>query len=345
MRSQALLFVLTSVSAALVPRFAFAASAQEKAMASQLFDDAEKLMAESKFAEACPKYAESHRLDPQLGTLLHLAECFDHSGKTASAWASFKDGVEIAAQRGDPREPKIRQRVAELEKKLPKLIIAVPPSAPPDLEVTQDGNVVGRAVWGSAVPLDPGVHTIAAKAAGRKPWSQAIQIAPAGGTVQLAVPDLAPADSAPAPTPTPEPTPFVPPPSEQPPPQADAGTPSSPGSAQRTLGFVTAGVGVVGLGVGVAFTLQRSSKLSDRDDLCPVNNCPGGFDDGLQPRVDDLTDQARTAQTIAIIGFAAGGALTAAGLALIFTAPKGEHVAVTPIATPQFQGFAVAGAL
>ena len=313
-------------------------------MASQLFDDADKLMAESKFADACPKYAESHRLDPQLGTLLHLGECYERSGKTASAWASFKDGVEIAAQRGDPREAKIRERVVDLEKKLPKLLIAVPQTAPADLEITQDGNVVGRAVWNSAVPIDPGIHNFAAKAAGKKPWTQAIQISTAGGTVQLAVPELGAADSTAAPVPVPPPSeePATPPPEEAP--GADSGT-SSPGSAQRTIGWITAGAGVVGLGVGLAFTLQRGSKLDKRDELCPADYCPDYFDSGLQGEVNQLTEDARTAQTIAIIGFAAGGALAATGLILVFTAPTGQKVALTPVTTPQFQGLTVAGTL
>jgi hypothetical protein len=336
-----LLFALATASAFSTPRVAFAASAQEKAMASQLFDDAEKLMAEAKFPEACPKYAESHRIDPQLGTLLHLAECYERWGKTASAWASFKDGVEIAVQRSDPREQKIRERVVELEKKLPKLIIAVPPTAPADLEVTQDGDVVGRAVWNSPVPIDPGVHDFAAKSAGKKPWSQRIQIASAGGTVQLAVPELGPADSATVPVPPPiaqEPAPSDAPPAE------DTGT-SKPGKSQRILGWVTTAAGVVGIGVGIGFALKRGSALSDRDALCPANGCPGFGDPDLQHTVNQHTEDARSAQTISIIGFAAGGALTAAGLILVFTAPTGQNVALAPVATPQFQGLTVAGTL
>jgi hypothetical protein len=313
-------------------------------MASQLFDDADKLMAASKFPEACPKYAESQRLDPQLGTLLHLGECYERWGKTASAWASFKDGVEIAAQRGDPREAKIREHVVELEKKLPKLIIAVPPTAPADLEVTQDGNLVGRAVWNSPLPIDPGVHNFAAKAAGRKPWSEAIQIATAGGTVQLAVPELAPADGATVPVPPPvgqEPAPVQP---TSEPPVADAGT-SKPGKTQRTLGWVTTAAGAVGIGVGIGFAVKRGSALSDRDKACPENGCPGYGDPDLQNQVNQLTEDARSAQTISIIGFAAGGALAVTGLILVFTAPTGQNVAVTPVATPQFQGLTVAGTL
>ena len=73
-------------------------SSADKVMATQLYDDAEKEMGRSNYAVACLKYGESQRLDPQLGTLLHLADCWERAGKTASAWATFKDAIEIASR-------------------------------------------------------------------------------------------------------------------------------------------------------------------------------------------------------------------------------------------------------
>jgi hypothetical protein len=45
----------------------------------QLFDEAERLVASGKYADACPKYAESNRLDPQLGVLMYLADCYEEN--------------------------------------------------------------------------------------------------------------------------------------------------------------------------------------------------------------------------------------------------------------------------
>lgn len=351
-------------------------SPHDKAMASQLFDDAEKLFAAGRPLDACPKYDESYRLDPQLGTLLHLGECYAKIGKTAAAWVSFKDALELAVQRSDLREKKIRERLKQLEGALPKLVITVSPTAPADLEIRQDGEVVARAVWGSPVPVDPGVHTLSVKAYGKKPWIGNVQIAATATTFEVKIPDLVPegADAGPArvPPPTPPPTrvepapapaPAQPPPVAAPPPRAAAQPPappetpapppppkreepkSSPGTAQRVLGWTTAAVGAVGLGVGTVFILQRSSKLNDRDAICPSGT---GCTQDDQNQINALTDDARTASTIGTVSLIAGGALAVTGLVLVFTAPSGdskESVAISPAVGPGFRGIAVAGRL
>lgn len=85
------------------------AFADNKTMATQLFDDAKKLMDAGKAAEACPKLEESMRLDPADGTELRLAYCYELVGRTATAWTLFKTGLEKAKKAGNQN----RQRRAQ----------------------------------------------------------------------------------------------------------------------------------------------------------------------------------------------------------------------------------------
>ena len=62
-----------------------AQGASDKAAAEALFDQGVRLMKQNNFAEACPKLEESDRIDPAVGTLLYLGECYERVGKTASA--------------------------------------------------------------------------------------------------------------------------------------------------------------------------------------------------------------------------------------------------------------------
>jgi hypothetical protein len=313
----ALLGALTTSSARLFAqsRAAETAKAMETARAIQLFDEAEKLMASGQAAAACSKFAESHRRDPQLGTLLHLADCHEKIGKTASAYAGYKEAAEIAARRNatgdnERREQVARARAAALEPKLSNVVLRIAREDIAGLEVRRDGEPLARGAWGSAIPVDPGKYTFIARAPGKKPWTQTIEVPADGAKVELAIPPLAD-DAAPSAA---DPTYAT---------SLDRATstadPSAPGATQRTVGYLLAGAGVVAAGVGVAFGLRGRAQIEERDDIdCPANLCTA--EQGQL--IERLQADASTSATVFNVAFPAGAAALLGGVALVLTAPS-----------------------
>jgi serine/threonine-protein kinase len=170
------------------------ASAQSSvavAQAQSLYDEANRLFAAKQFEQACSKYAESHRLDPGIGTLLRLASCYERIGKLASAWASLIEAGALAHEKRDAREAKALARAAQLQPKLSRLNVTVS-SAEPDLLLQRDGETIGRGQWGQALPIDPGTYKIEVTAPGKKPWSTSVEIAGNGKTITVEIPPLEP---------------------------------------------------------------------------------------------------------------------------------------------------------
>ena len=94
----------------------------------------------------------------------------------------------------------------------------------------------------------------------------------------------------------------------------------------HTLAYVVGGVGIVGIGVGSYFGLRAMSKNKDSEAFCNADNV---CDD---QQALDLTEQAKDAALISTIGFAAGGALLAAGIVLYVVAPGGDETRALRIA-------------
>jgi hypothetical protein len=351
---------LHALSTALLPTLlvgsTMAQGRSDPAAARALFAEARQLVAEKKYEQACPKFEESQRLDPGIGTLFNLADCWERTGKTASAWARFLDVASSArgAGRAD-REKVARDRASKLEPKLSKLTILVPNPAATE-RVSRDGAEIGPAEWGSAVPIDPGEHVIEATAVGKKPWNSTIQVAPNGtkAVVTITIPVL---EDQPVVVATPTPTRPV---DSQP--SSDSGLAtgsglgheraeaSSSGTPQRVVGYVVGVLGLAGIGVGVGFNMLRAQKVDSARLLCTAPGAtPGTTQCKDQPDFDQhkrLNDQAKSARTSSIIGFAAGGVALATGIVLVLTAPKGSSsgsLQVLPMVGANEGGLALSG--
>ena len=292
---------MRGVPCALLLSFALAcagtASAQapssNEAAAEALFSEARTLIGAGRVEEGCKKLEASQRLDPGTGTLLHLADCYEKLGRTASAWARFREAASRAARDGRADwETIAKTRSAELEPKLARLRI----DAPAGVVVHRDGDEIPSAALGTPLPIDPGEHTVTASAPGRKPWSSRISVV-ASTTATVAVPALEKDVAAPEHDAAPEPSP-------------------SDGSTLRTAGYVTGALGIVGLAVGTVSGLAAASKNSRSKDVCPTSGVCA--DEGARA----ANDEARAAATASTLGFVAGGVLLVGGLTMILLAPS-----------------------
>src|SRR6187431_2050565 len=126
------------------------ASASDKASAEALFDQGVRLMKQNSFAEACPKLEESNRIDPAVGTLLYLGECYERVGKIASAWATFREAASLATNSNQSDRARVASRRAQdLEPKLSRLSVELAPEV---------ATIAGVTVKRGAQRLEPSLY-------------------------------------------------------------------------------------------------------------------------------------------------------------------------------------------
>jgi hypothetical protein len=290
-----------------------------------LFDQGKQLVKDGKYAEACPKFELSQKLDPGVGTLGSLADCYEKAGKVASAWTTWRETAAAAAAKGQAdREKFARDKAKALEPKVPHVIINAPSaSSTPGLEVRVAGGASGL-LLDIAVAMDPGTYTLEARAPGRKSYQTTVTLTAGGPTVTVTIPPLE-TGGGPATIPTTTPTTTPTDGTSTPPTDngtsttsvtSDVGT-SGGGSSQKTIAYVVGGVGIAGIVVGSIFGLRAKSKNSDANSNCRPDDPTRCNSTGVS-----LSDDAHSAATISTIAFAAGATALVGGIVLYFTAPK-----------------------
>ncbi len=161
--------------------------------AERLFEEGRALMLDHRFEEACPKIAESQRIEPRVGTLLNLAVCHEQTGKVATAWVQYQQVLTSARAEGQSeRERLATERIAAVEARVPWLTIGVSTGEPVHgFAVHLDGAPLEPMAWNREMPVDPGEHRVMATAPERKTWERQFVLRE-GQRMTIEVPLLSP---------------------------------------------------------------------------------------------------------------------------------------------------------
>jgi hypothetical protein len=276
---------------------------RERAGAEALFEAGHAAMDAGDYDTACQKFEASLELDPAPGTLMNLGNCEEKRGRFASAWERY-----IAAERELPEDDRraefAREKIVELDPKVPRLTIVLAEDAPETTEVRRESvNLTGS--LGVALPLDPGSYVIEAKAEGYEPRHFDVELA-AGETRELVV---EPGDALPAAS------------------SATGGDqPENFGPlTKRQWGYVAGGIGIAGVVTALTaggFAYQKKKVMDEHCDG-PSRQCdPIGYD--ARETGATLATVANLAGGIGIVGLGAGTFLI-----LTSDPPNGEARAST----------------
>ena len=286
--------VLALVCLLLTAGTAMAQSDEQRA--ETLFREGRDAMQRGEIATACKKFSDSLQITKRPSTLLNLAQCEEQQTKLVSALAHWKEALELLPP-NDERVAVTKERMATLEKKLPRLTIKLEADSPKGTRVTLDGRDVADDSIGTPVPVDPGQHALSVIAPNRVDQRSTVTVIE-GEKKEVTLTAGAATEDAPAPT-TPKPVPTAP-------------ATGSDGSGRRTAGFVIGGVGLlalIGAGVTGALVVANDSTIEEE---CPNQRCST---EGL--------DEISTSETLMVlnaIGLGVGVVGLGVGTVLVLTA-------------------------
>jgi hypothetical protein len=289
------LLLALAIVAAAGPAFA---DGPDPAAAADLFREGRAALADKDYERACAKFAESQRLDARVGTLINLAVCEEALNRLASARQHWEQATDLGRATSDARAEYTMERFTAIDKRVPRLLVRLAASAPPESVVRRDGVELGAASLGTPLPVDPGAHTVIGAAPGHEDGAPLL--------VELKESESREIEVAPGPA------------LPEPPRSAPARAPAAPERARpfgalRTAAIAAGATGVVGLGLGTYFGIKAIDGKSGAPGVCHGDVCDAV---GSGVRKDALR-----AGNAATASFIVGGGLLAAGIVMWFLAP------------------------
>jgi hypothetical protein len=207
----------------------------ERAAARQLFKEGDELQRAGKLTEALDKFQRAQQVFSAPTNVLRIAECEAALGHLVVSAESYRALVRTPLPAGSPPAFQAavdqgRAELAQVEPRVPKLVVQVEPTSVPAPQLQIDGQAVPAALFGEPFPLDPGPHKVLVYASGYLSTEQTV-VLKERETRSLQVPLKPIAGITYAPGATPPPPPTTPPvATEAPPPTGELpqGTPPPP---------------------------------------------------------------------------------------------------------------------
>ncbi len=319
------------------------------AIAEQLFDEGRVLMRAGRWAQACPRFDASQRIDPALGAQLNLAACYERMGRLARAWGLYHEAIDLARKTDDVRRQDYAQRhAAALELKLARLTITVPTRLPAGFAVRWDGSPIAPNALGLGLYADPGQHEILIGAPGFETVTKTVTLV--GGTAEIiAIPVLV-ASAAPGYEPSTlsstDPTPDLVVASYSLPVLPALTRPGAPASSRRYLALGLGTAGLATAGVGLWFGMKARSSDRQAKELCGdqlICDNAADFETGQR-----LIRDARSDAITSTLLVASGGAVVVGGVIVLLVGSRtGERASahIVPVLNGHSAGLAVVGRL
>lgn len=246
---------IAMVALALAPERRAAAQAPPKA--EVLFQDGLEAMKAGDYATACPKLAESYRLDPLPGAGFTLAECEAGWGKVATALGHYTTFLEALSAMPHERRARFEERrriavdkLAMLTPLAPELTIDLSAGVSRDIVVKRDGLVVPPSSYGIGKKVDPGEHHLTAESGGALIWERRVTLGQRDRARVEVTPSSASSTARPG-----------------------GSSLSTTAGGTRSWLYVAAGVGALGLTTGIVSGAVAWSQKSTIDENCTNRRC------------------------------------------------------------------------
>ena len=246
------------------------------------------------FATALDRFQRAESLYKVPSISVMVARCFAGVGRVVEAVDKYEETLRVPLDAAAPEafQRAVAEATAEVETaraRVARLELRLPADAPAGTVVTLDEKPVPAALLGVPTPVNPGAHRLAARAAGRAPYSFNL-VLPEGGrqTVEISL-ELAPATR--------------PAGASDPPARAEAGRRTSPLAIALLAG---GGVAIAGGAITGIAALNHKSSL---DSACKPG-CPSNMSDELAA--------FRRDRALSYLGFGLGLAAAGAGAYFLF---------------------------